>query len=72
MFKIFFLIKSKKKYLAIIKIPKAPKVPPTIAIKPPTQVPNKKPLVIDSKEAIGKLQRIKNPYKTMNMDIENM
>ena len=65
-------MKSEKKYLAIIKIPKAPKVPPTIAIRPPIQVPNKKPLIIDNKEAIGKLHKIKNPYKTTNMDIENM
>ena len=65
-------MKSEKKYFAIIKIPKAPKVPPTIAIKPPIQVPNKKPLVIDSKEAIGKLHKINNPYKTTNMDIENI
>jgi hypothetical protein len=65
-------MKSEKKYLAIIKIPRAPKVPPTIAIRPPIQVPNKKPLVIESKDAIGKLHKIKNPYKKMNMDIENI
>ena len=53
-------------------IPKAPKVPPTIAIKPPTQVPNRKPLVIDSRDAIGKLHKIKNAYNEINMDIEKM
>tara|TARA_B100000035_G_C20585630_1_gene373045 strand:+ start:302 stop:511 length:210 start_codon:yes stop_codon:yes gene_type:complete len=68
----FFLIKSEKKYLAIIKIPKAPKVPPTIAIKPPIQVPNKKPIVIESKDAIGKLHKIKNPYNVINMNIEKI
>ena len=54
----------------MIKVPKAPRLPPTIAIKPPIQVPNKKPLVIDSRDAIGKLHKIKNPYKTTNIDIE--
>ena len=52
-------MKSKKKNLAIIKIPKAPSVPPTRDISPPIQVPNKKPFIIDNKEAKGKLHKIK-------------
>ena len=61
---------SKKKNLANINIAKAPSVPPIIDIVPPIHVPNKKPLIIDNKEANGKLHNIKKLYMRMNIDIE--
>ena len=63
-------MKSKKKNLAIIKIPKAPSVPPIRDISPPIQVPNKKPFIIDNNEAKGKLHKIKKLYKTKNKDAD--
>ena len=66
-----FLIKSEKKIFAIIKIPKAPSVPPIKDIAPPIHVPNKKPLIIDNKEANGKLHKIKKLYKIKNVNIDN-
>ena len=63
-------MKSKKKNLAIIKIPKAPTVPPIRDISPPIQVPNKKPFIIDNNEAKGKLHKIKKLYKTKNTDTD--
>ena len=68
---LIFLIKSEKKYFAIIKIPKAPSVPPIKDIVPPIHVPNKKPFIIDNKEANGKLHKIKKLYKIKNVNIEN-
>ena len=70
LFKNFFLIKSKKKNLAIRKTPKAPTVPPTIDMAPPNHVPNRKPFIIDNKEANGKLHIIKKLYKRTNINIE--
>ena len=70
LFKNFLLIKSKKKNLAIKKIPKAPAVPPTKDIMPPIHVPNRKPLIIDNKEANGKLHIIKKLYERININIE--
>ena len=63
-------MKSKKKNLEIKKILKAPIVPPTIDITPPIQVPNRKPLIIDSKEANGKLHIIKKLYEKININID--
>ena len=60
-----------KKFFAIIKIPKAPSVPPIKDIAPPVHVPNKKPFIIDNKEANGKLHKIKKLYKIKNVNIEN-
>ena len=71
LFKNFFLIKSKKKNFAIIKIPNAPSVPPTIDMAPPIHVPNKKPFIITNKEAKGKLHKIKKLYKIKNVNIDN-
>ena len=64
-------MKSEKKNLAIIKIPKAPSVPPIKDIAPPIHVPNKKPFIIDNKEANGKLHKIKKLYKIKNVNIDN-
>ena len=66
-----FLINSEKKNFAIIKIPKAPSVPPIKDIAPPIHVPNKKPFIIDNKEANGKLHKIKKLYKVKNVNIDN-
>ena len=71
LFKNLFFIKSKKKNFAIIKIPNAPSVPPTIDIAPPSHVPNKKPFIIDNTEANGKLHKIKKLYKIKNKKIDN-
>ena len=70
LFKNLFLIKSKKKNLAIKKTPRAPIVPPTIDITPPIHVPNRKPLIIDNKEANGKLHIIKKLYERITINIE--
>ena len=67
-----FLIKSEKKIFAIIKIPKAPSVPPIKDMVPPIHVPNKKPHIIDNKEANGKLHRIKKLYRVKNANIDSM
>ena len=63
-------MKSKKKNLAIKKTPKAPTVPPTIDMAPPNHVPNRKPLIIDSNEANGKLHIIKKLYKRTKINTE--
>ena len=64
-------MKSKKKNLAIKKTPKAPTVPPTIDMAPPNHVPNRKPLIIDSNEANGKLHIIKKLYKRTKINKSN-
>ena len=64
------MIKSKKKNLEIKKILKAPIVPPTIDIVPPTHVQNRKPLIIDSNDAKGKLHIIKKLYDKININID--
>ena len=38
---------------------------------PPIHVPNKKPFIIDNKEANGKLHKIKKLYKVKNVNIDN-
>lgn len=54
-----------------MNIPNAPRVPPNIDIALPTHVPNRKPFIIDNKEANGKLHNIKKLYKIKNVNIDN-
>ena len=49
--------------------PKA-KATPIKDIAPPIHVPNKKPLIIDNKEANGKLHKINKLYKVKNINID--
>ena len=53
-----------------MNIPNAPRVPPNKDIALPTHVPNRKPFIIDNKEAKGKLHIIKRLYKIKNINID--